>query len=49
MYSWLFSSIFNYKPEPNAQLVIQQYIQLQARAQYTAGYSAVDSTSSSIL
>ena len=31
MYSWLFSSIFNEMPEPNAQRVIQQYVQVTAR------------------
>ena len=46
IFIWLFSSIFNYQPEPNVQLVIHQYVQLPARAQSTAGYSAVCSISS---
>ena len=41
MYSWLFSSLLNYMLGLNVQLVIQQYIELHARAQCTAGYSAV--------
>ena len=39
MYSRLFSSILNKELRPNIQLVIQRFIELQARTKYTAGYN----------
>ena len=58
MYSWLFSSILNYqlyirrqqyivsRQYIYSQQYIQQYIQLQARAEYTTHYSALLYTTS---
>ena len=48
MCSLLFSSILNYQPEPNVQLLIQKYIQLPAVYPTPAVYTAVFSTTSQI-
>ena len=41
MNSWLFNSLLNYKQVPNAQVVIQQYIELPAGYLQLVVYKAV--------
>ena len=41
MYIWLFISIIDYQLLIHNEQYIQQHIQLQAKAEYTAGYSAL--------